>query len=73
MPAQEQTIILVNDTWVSRSKPSVEVTVLDQNDRLVTISRGIMKETMKRADFLAMYEFSRRTKKWHTYFVGKPR
>ena len=73
MATQDQTIILANDTWVSRAKPAVEVTVLDQNDRLVTISRGIWKETMKRADFIASYEFSRRTKKWHTYYVGKPR
>lgn len=50
--------ILVGDTWVSKAAPSLEVTVMEQNDRRVKIARGLWKEDLKRADFLARYQFS---------------
>ena len=61
---QEQTSILVDDVWVSRTDPAFEVTVIHQSDLYVTFvehARGLAKDTLKRGEFLARYQLSKRS------------
>lgn len=67
------THILVGDTWTSRHEPRTEVIIIEQNDRLVTFARNLIKVKCKRDEFLAMFELCRRTKRWSPADTGRPR